>query len=145
MPVFRTCLRQALTRICDTADPASAARTGRLAYEPSKSSNRLKAEPLPEYSEDFRELVHTQLSFLLEILRFALIFCEGYVRMEYCSRCKVYLRLQLLSEPWTLGDIKDCSMQAVSLASYPLCSRATELQHRTIATAEDSISRTGAV
>jgi len=60
-----------LTRICDSADPTSAAGLARLKYEPSTVSRGINLEPSPAYSEDFRDLVHTQLSLLLEILRSA--------------------------------------------------------------------------
>ena len=61
----------ALTRIYDSADPASIAEVARVTSRASKGSIGVTLESSPAFSEDFRDLVHTQLSLLLEILRYA--------------------------------------------------------------------------
>ena len=60
-----------LTRIHDSADPASTAEVARITREPSKGLARVNLDSPPTFSEEFTDLVHTQLSLLLEILRYA--------------------------------------------------------------------------
>lgn len=61
----------ALTRFYDSADPSSTVEVARVTSEASKRSTYASLTLSSAFSEDFRDLVHTQLSLLLQFLRCA--------------------------------------------------------------------------
>ena len=61
----------ALTRIYDSADPSSTVEVARATSKASKRPIDFSLDSSSAFSEDFRDLVHTQLSLLLEFLGYA--------------------------------------------------------------------------
>lgn len=120
VPIAQECVESTLpmlvlTRIHGSADPASTAEVARITGEPSKGFKGVNVDSSPAFSEDFTDLVHTQLSLLLEILRY------GHPQSAVLHASKLSSQKEtLLNAP----------LQAAALASNTLCSSTREFEHR---------------